>query len=164
MSGTAKSPNASETRVRSIKEAELMPVYLQAMAEKGSVTIPVSGTSMNPFLGHLRDTVTLEPVKGPVKKGDIVLYVRESGGLVKYIMHRVVGKKDGAYVLCGDAQVKREFGVAPDSVKAVVRSARRKGKSIDEHSPVWRFYAVAWRLLRPARGLIFRAASLFKRK
>ena len=57
--------------VKRFDTSELFPAYLAAMEEAGSVVIPVSGTSMNPFLRHLSDTVTLEPVRGKkLKKGD----------------------------------------------------------------------------------------------
>lgn len=143
--------------VKRADSAELFPAYLAAMEEAGSVVIPVSGTSMNPFLRHLSDTVTLEPARGKkLKKGDIVLYERSGIGLTAYVMHRIVGKKDGAFVLCGDARTLLEYGVKPESVVAVVTKVCRRGKTIGPGSPVWFFYSHIWRVLRPIRPALLR--------
>ena len=156
---------APEKTVRRFSEAELMPAYLDSMRRDGSVTVPVSGTSMNPFLGHLRDTVTLVPTgERRLRRGDIALYVRRSGGLEKYVMHRVVGIKQGKYSFCGDAQTTPDRGVERDNILAVAVSACRRGKSIGEKSPVWLFYRHIWRVLRPLRPIVLSAKAFCRRK
>lgn len=138
----------------------LMPEYLKAMREHGSVTIPVSGRSMTPFVCHMRDTVTLVPYEGQkLKKGDIALYTRSGSGLTAYIMHRIVGFKDGCAVLCGDGQTVKEYGVRRESVLALASEVCRKGRTVKDGSPVWLFYKHIWRILRPLRPALIRVFS-----
>jgi|GEM_PF-61182 len=155
-SGAAEGKAQGKT-VRRVRADELMPHYLEAMGEKGSVTIPVSGGSMSPFLTHLRDSVTLCPIgQRRVRRGDIVLYTRQGSKGERYVMHRAVGIRRDGYVFCGDGQVKREFGVKRQSMLAVATAARRKGRAIGPHSVTWLFYRHVWRVLRPFRGAILR--------
>ena len=155
MNGTE--PENKNKTIRLEEASRLFPAYLKALDETGCITVPVSGTSMNPFLGHRRDTVTLVSAEGKkLGPGDIVLYKRSGSGLEAYIMHRIVGIKNGAYVLCGDAQTRREFGVDRKSILAVAIEAARKGKTIKNTSPVWLFYKHVWRILRPFRPALLR--------
>ncbi len=155
-----------EKIVRRMPASQLMPLYLASMRSRGSVTIPVSGSSMTPFLCHLRDSVTLRPIEGrSVGLGDVVLYTRRRGDAPpKYVMHRVVGKKGGAFVMCGDAQTEREPGVARGDLLAVAVAVNRRGREVTPKSPVWFFYKHIWRLLRPFRGAILALRGRLKRR
>lgn len=152
----AETPEMFAKRARLLHADQLMPEYMAAMHMDGSVTIPVSGTSMTPFLGHLRDSVTLAPIgQRRIRRGDIVLYQRTSGHMRAYVMHRVIGITKQGFVMCGDAQTKKERGVAPESLMAIAVAARRKGRTISEKSFIWFFFKHIWRVLRPLRPFIF---------
>ena len=112
------------------------------------IPVPVSGTSMCPFL-HPGDTVYLEPVPKALHPGDIVLFRRRSG---QYILHRIIKKASGSTVLiAGDNQTALEPVDAATQIVAYVSSATRKGRSITVQSPTWLFYSILWRWLRPLR-------------
>ena len=66
----------------------LLEEYRQLLEDENITALPlvISGNSMLPFLVHGRDTVYLSKLKRPVKKGDVLLYRRDSGA---YILHRV---------------------------------------------------------------------------
>ena len=130
-----------------------------AMLAEGSrsVPVPVSGTSMCPFL-HPGDTVYLDLPSGPLKKGDIVLFIRPNG---RYILHRVVRTdSSGVYGILGDNQVTPE-PVTEDRIRAVVTAVCLSGKTVKPGSPKWWFYAHPWRLLTPVRPWV---AALWKGK
>ena len=85
-----------------------------ALLREGHTHIPVTvaGTSMTPFLDP-GDTVFLDPPGRPVKKGDVILFLRLGR---QYVLHRVVDMfPDGSLELLGDAQVRSE-PVRPEDV------------------------------------------------
>lgn len=112
------------------------------------VPVPVAGGSMIPFLYH-GDTVYLDLPDTPLKKGDIVLYTRESG---RYILHRI--KKvnpDGSFIMVGDAQQELELLPRRDMIHARVSSARHQGKLTHPGQPRWWFYQHVWLWIVPVR-------------
>ncbi len=113
---------------------------------KTDVPVPVSGTSMCPFL-HPEDPVFLNLPPEKIKKGDILLFTRPTG---QYVLHRVIGVRPAYLLLLGDNQVAPEQ-VPRDRVWAIVTSVRRKGKPVERNAPVWWFYAHIWRWLAPLR-------------
>lgn len=125
-----------------------------------SVPVPVVGTSMTPFL-YPGDTVFLSLPEGPLKKGDIVLYVRPGG---RYILHRIVKvKPDGSFLMMGDSQTGRE-PVAAEQIRAKVVRAVCRGKSVSPGDRDWQLFAVHWVNLAPIRGHILRFRQLTKKK
>ena len=116
-----------------------------------NVPVPVTGGSMVPFL-HNGDTVYLDPVELPLKKGDIVLYQRQSG---RYILHRISKiRRDGSLVMVGDAQQERELIPSRDQVRGRVISALHKGKLCTPKSLRWWMYRHVWLWLRPVRHML----------
>lgn len=112
------------------------------------VTIPVAGGSMVPFL-HSGDTVCLDLLHRPPKRGDILLYQRQNG---RYILHRLIRvRKDGSMIMAGDAQQELEILPGPQHLRAIVTSARHKGKPCDPGSFRWWVYAHVWMWLLPVR-------------
>ena len=113
-----------------------------------SVAIPVAGGSMVPFLHH-GDTVYLDLLDSPPKRGDIVLYTRESG---RYILHRIYKvNKDGSFVMVGDAQQVLERIESREQIHARVTSARHKGKLNRPGTLRWWAYRYIWLWLLPIR-------------
>ena len=64
----------------------LLPQLLPLLEETDAIPLVISGGSMSPFLAHGRDTGCLSKVDRPLKRGDMILYQRDSG---KYILHRI---------------------------------------------------------------------------
>ena len=125
------------------------------------VPVTVTGSSMTPFLHH-GDTVYLNPVQQPPKKGDIVLYSRPSG---KYILHRVVEvRRDGSYIMLGDCQTEREWIESADSIHGLVVCALHKGQMLTPESPRWRFFYTVWLHVVPARQAIMKSWKVIARK
>lgn len=142
--------------VRTVEPEQLMADLLRTLEHTEPVPLVISGSSMDPFLVHGRDTVFLCKPKGPVKRGDMLLYRRSNG---QYILHRVyrVGEQ---LTMIGDGQLGLEPGICPEQVQAVVCAVRRKGKLLKPGHPIWVFYEKIW--IRMIRGRA-RMLGLYRR-
>lgn len=126
-----------------IHPALLVPMLAEILREGKEVPLAVSGNSMQPFLEHGRDFVTVSPVSGEVRRGDIVLFRDPTG---RYLMHRVIRLREGKVITWGDGNMRPDPAWDPESVLGVVRSAKRKGKFITERSRSWRAWRSLWGL------------------
>ena len=139
---------------RWVDTAEYVGVLRGLVEEGHEVSILVSGSSMSPFLIHLRDTIYFKKPDRPLRAGDMVFYQRDSG---QYVMHRILRVRGDAYDIIGDAQIEVERGVRRDQIFAVITRIRRKGKLIGPGDFWWTFFARVWTKLIPLRPLIARA-------
>ena len=139
---------------RWVDTAEYVSVLRGLVEEGHEVSMLVSGSSMSPFLIHLRDTIYFKKPDRPLRAGDIVFYQRDSG---QYVMHRILRVRGDAYDIIGDAQIEVERGVRRDQIFAVITRIRRKGKLIGPGDFWWTFFARVWTKLIPLRPLIARA-------
>lgn len=129
--------------------------YLDALCEIAAqgncVSTVVSGASMTPFLSGGRDYVYLEAPSRKLKKGDIVLFVRDDG---RYILHRIRYIRKDGYYMVGDRQTVTEGPVQKKQIKALVTGAKRKGKELSPKSPLWLFFSKVWIRMVPLRPTI----------
>lgn len=92
------------------------------------------GDSMLPTLQNGKDTITLAP-DVHYAAGDIILFRRPSG---KYVLHRIVGKLRGGFMLCGDNENVIEYPIFPKDIVAKVVSAEdANGQKINLHPQKW---------------------------
>ena len=145
----------------SSKEAQLsdlIGIITEKLDMGGTVSFTPRGESMLPMLRDGRDTVVLSKPAGRLKRFDLPLYRRANGS---FVLHRVIGfDGDGSYVLCGDNQIVKEYGINDSNVIAVVTEFDRKGKHYTTRSFSYRAYALFWYYSRPVRR-VYRA---FKRR
>lgn len=108
-----------------LKMEEIRSLIDEAFKNGQSFSFPINGTSMKPLL-HTGDVVKIKDIKNhTVKKGDILLYQRQSG---QYVIHRVRHIKKDSYVIVGDHQVELEYGVKSSQVIAYAVSYKKCGK------------------------------------
>jgi hypothetical protein len=138
---------------------EYLDMVRQLLAEgKTDVPVPVAGSSMVPFLINA-DTVYLNRIEKPLRRGDVVLYTRLSG---QYVLHRIVKvNSDGSFIMLGDAQQELERIESRDQIHARATRAVHKGKPMTQSSFRWRFYATVWIWVWPFRR---RLMSVFGKK
>lgn len=118
---------------------------LKEMVEQGhEVSMIISGVSMEPFLLHNRDKIYFRKPDGPIKKGDMVFFQRETGA---YVMHRVMKVKKRQYYMAGDHQTFLEGPIEEKQIFAKVVSVERDGVWLTEEDKLWKFYAIWWRRL-----------------
>ena len=122
-----------------------------------TLSLPVLGSSMTPFLVHQRDEVWLRKPEKALKKGDIVLYQRRNGD---YILHRICRIQDGSYTMIGDAHQVKEPGILPYQMVGVVIRVRRKGKILEPGSFWWSFFAQFWLWVIPLRKAFMKLYTL----
>ena len=144
--------------VRELDPQVLMPALLALLEETETVPLVISGSSMTPFLVHGRDTVYLSKTAAPLKRGDMILYRRDSGD---YILHRIFRAEGDTYTLVGDAQTMLEPGIRADQVLAVVTAVRRKGKLLKKGSFWWDFFEKVWIRMVPLRPAVRAVYSCF---
>ena len=149
-----------EPELRVEEPQVLMPKLLALLEDVESVPLVISGNSMSPFLVHRRDTVYLSKASRPLKRGDMILFRRDSGD---YILHRILRAEQGIYILVGDAQNWMET-VREDQVMATVTAVRRKGKLLTEGSFCWIFFEKIWIRMIPLRHPIMKLYALAFRK
>lgn len=108
--------------------AQLLPFIEEAFNRDTTFKLPITGTSMNPLLVQGRDFVFLKKPKLPLETGDIPLYRRDNG---VFVLHRVVGKDENGYIMCGDNQFILEYGIKDENIIGVVSEIIRDGKTFD---------------------------------
>ncbi len=137
----------------------LMPIIREQLAQGGDVTFSPRGTSMLPMLRQGKDTVTLSPINGRLKKYDLPLYRRDNG---QYVLHRIIRAGD-TYTCIGDNQFQLERGIRHDQMIGVVSAFNREKQVVKVTDLSYRLYCRVWCLSRPFRYLYFRAITLKSR-
>ncbi len=138
---------------------DLSPVMEECLNEGQKVRLTVIGDSMFPLFAHKRDSVVLSK-KEKYHKYDIIFYRRENGACV---LHRIVGSKKGAFLLCGDHQTELEYPIYPRQILGVVESFERKGKAYPAKGMAYQIYSVLWCWVRPMRLVLLKAALKLRR-
>ena len=140
--------------VRIVDNDILFTQIKQRLSKGEIVPLQVSGSSMSPFLIHIRDTVFISSVKDPLKKGDIVFFQRMNG---KYVMHRICDiDQEGNLYLIGDGQTIVEGPIQQKQVFGIIHRVVRKGKVIEEDMIVWKFFSKIWIHLRTSRNFFIK--------
>lgn len=120
-----------------------------------SVTLPVDGRSMLPFIIGGRESVILQK-PGAVKPGDVVLArVHRTGGqesCANYVVHRIIGIDGDQVTLMGDGNlVGREYCTTADIKAIATHVVDARGRRHDLYGK-WRCLAARlWWQLRPIR-------------
>lgn len=143
--------------VRRIPMEQLGPL-LEEQLDYGSARLPVTGSSMLPMLREGRDMVRLVKAEGTLRRGEVILYRRESG---QYVLHRLIRMEDADICLCcGDNQWQREL-VPRERVIARVEGFFRAGTWIDtRRHKGYLCYQHVWTALFPVRRPIILARRL----
>ncbi|MDR3219756.1 MAG: S26 family signal peptidase [Dysgonamonadaceae bacterium] len=132
------------------------------LAKGENVMMRGCGNSMNPYMRAGKDTAVLSPFREEdLHPGDIVLFSYHG----RYILHRIIGRKGGYYVIQGDGVCKNTEKVLPQDIIAVVRTLiRPDGREVSTQSFGARLYWQCWCRLRPFRRyLLWIIRKLFKR-
>jgi len=134
-----------------------MPVVRAALERGQRVRMTVAGTSMWPFLRN-DDVVELKPALG-LRLGDIVLVQADPPGAAeRYVLHRIVRMRGGAFFVRGDAQPHREGPFAPDAALGLVTTVWRHGRTRNVDSGLWRLAGLAWAWTSPVGPLLLQLA------
>ena len=129
----------------------------QQLHEEGLYVSTTAGYSMVPMLRDRKDRVVIRS-KGEdvLKKWDVALYRYPDG---RYVLHRVIGVKDGYYRVRGDNTFFLEK-IPKEWVLGYVSEFYRGEKHILTTSKGYRFYAVVWHLIYVPRLLFHKMRCL----
>ena len=119
------------------------------ISEGKTVTLTVKGNSMNPFMVHLRDQMTLGPWKeGDLRKGVVALVLDKRGN---HLIHRIIKVEKDSVTLLGDGNTTMTEEATIDNVIGIMYAFHRKGRTYTPDSLTWRIYSAIWMLLTPVR-------------
>ena len=143
--------------MKSVDTREYLSAMEDLIGQGETVSIPVSGFSMNPFLADKRDAVLVKRPERDLKRGDIVLYKRRNG---QYILHRIWRVNREGYYMAGDAQTEIEGPIKQDQIIGLAGKIRRKGKWIDETDFLWKLFEKVWIRILPLRPALRKGYSV----
>ena len=134
-----------------ISDHEILEEATRLAKEGVSVTLPVKGTSMLPFIIGGKESVILQKTVNPKVGGVVLAWVENC----RYVVHRII-KIDGDNVtLMGDGNILgTEHCHLNDLCATATHVVSADGKQHDLYSK-WRMRAVTiWWRLRPVRRYI----------
>ena len=139
--------------------AEIEGVIREVVESGGEFELYPRGTSMMPLIKEGRDSVMLVAPPEEICIGEIAFYKRDCG---KFVLHRVVGIKDGLYTMCGDNQTWLEEGIRRDQIIAVVCSMKLDGKRITTDDAKYQKWLKRWMNMPYRRFKLKMSAGLRK--
>lgn len=145
------------TRRRIVDIHTYLPVLIDIIKSGKDVSVTVTGSSMAPFLAHLRDSIIVSPPPRQFHRGDMVFFQRQDGS---YVMHRIHHLKEGKLYLVGDNQTEIEGPIDPEQVFGIVRKVIRNGKLLQKGDFWWDFFEKAWIRIVPLRPAAVKAVSI----
>lgn len=143
-----------------IKKTDMDTLYplIEPIIRRGdTVKMKVTGYSMYPLVSSRRDSVLLGKAERH-RIGDVSLFQRSDGS---FILHRIVGEKDGAFYFCGDYEVKKEYPVYPSQIVAVAKGFYRKERFISCDSFLYKLYCLFWRGTFWIRPFLLRSLAVY---
>lgn len=127
---------------------EIVAEAIRRTANEESVTLPVNGHSMLPFVVGWRDCVILQKPRQP-KVGDVVVAWVEGR---RYVLHRIIRIEGDRITLMGDGNLKETEHCRLEDVKALATHVVDvMGRTHDLYSKEQRWAAKVWWYVRPVR-------------
>ena len=129
--------------------ASLAMTEIRELLKAGhSVTIPVQGKSMWPFLRGNGNKAIVSATED-IRVGDAVVFELSPGA---FVLHRVIALSGNDVSLCGDGNTTVEHCMRKDvvaKVKAFIRTGEKEPVFLTSRK--WRAYSWIWTRLRPVR-------------
>ncbi len=144
--------------VKKVALEELYPLIKEQLESGGNVKIPITGTSMLPLLVQGRDFVILKSCE-KAEINDIIFYRRNNGA---FVLHRIIGIDDKGYILCGDNQWVKEYGIKEHNIIGVVTEIHRNGKAINVGDKKYIKYYKRWLKLFPIRKPLVKILTILR--
>lgn len=127
----------------------MMTEISRLISEGKTVTITAKGYSMNPFIVHLKDQITIGPWKDEqIKEGAVVLAKDTRGA---YLIHRIIKRDGDRLTLMGDGNIGLTETARTSEVIGLMQSVTKKGRTYSVQSLRWRLYSWFWKILTPVR-------------
>ena len=144
--------------VKKVALKELYPIIKEQLESGRTVALPITGTSMLPLLVAGRDYEILSYVTNP-NINDNIFYRRDNG---QFVLHRIIGIDENGYILCGDNQWVKEYGVKSHNIIGVVTEINRDGKNFNVNDENYIKYYKRWLKLFPIRKPLIKLMTIFR--
>ena len=141
------------SQLRKVNDGVIIAEAIRLVQDGVSVTFPVNGKSMLPFIVGGRDSVILEKPKD-LRRGDVVLawVETERRDDKHYVVHRIMSLDGDAVTLMGDGNLAlREYCKREEVFARVSLVVKPGGKKLSLDSFWNRAMARAWYFLLPLR-------------
>jgi hypothetical protein len=142
--------NEIEINTKQLPNAEFLPFVVSQLnsVEGKTVTLPLRGRSMRPFLEDQRDKALLIACHQP-KVGDAVLAEISKG---HFVLHRIIGIANNQVTLRGDGNIGCEYCHLQDIQAKAIGFYRKGREKIDSTAGFkWKLYSWLWTRLFPFR-------------
>ena len=127
----------------------MMAEISKLISEGKTVSISSKGYSMNPFIMHMRDQITLGPwTDSQIKKGAVVL-VKDVRGC--FLIHRIIKREGNKITLLGDGNIGITETAHVKNIIGLMHAVIKKGRTYSVKSLSWRLYSWFWKILTPVR-------------
>ncbi len=127
----------------------IAPIIEELTSRGKEVVFTARGHSMRPLLKDGRDQIIFSKAE-QVGLYDVVLYRRRDGS---YVAHRIVGEDADGFILMGDGQTRREYGITREMLIARATGFIRRGKEISVKDSKYLCYVKGWTRSRLIRKL-----------
>lgn len=128
---------------------DYLPIVKEKLESGGEFVFTPKGSSMLPMLNGT-DSVTIKKCENKLLKYDLPFYYRERTG--QFVIHRIIGfDKSGGYVISGDNQIEKEYGITDSDIIGVVVGFNKEGKYHSVNELPYKLYCVRRVLFRPVR-------------
>ena len=131
------------------EQTTIMSEIAKLISEGHTVTITAKGYSMNPFIVHMKDEITLGSWKDHmIKKGAVVL-VKDNRGA--FVLHRIISRNGNQIRLMGDGNIGIIESACLENILGLMTCVIKKGRSYKTDGLIWRLYSWLWQLMTPIR-------------
>ena len=130
-------------------QGSIMEEISRLISEGKTVSITAKGYSMNPFIMHMRDQITLGPWKDEQIRSGAVVLAKDLKG--RFIVHRIIRIDGDTITLMGDGNIGLTETAMRQDVIGLMYSVTKKGRTYSVESLRWRLYSWFWKILTPVR-------------
>ena len=118
-----------KTVVEPLFSGEALAELIRAVLDKGKAfRFRALGLSMSPFIRD-GDVVTVAPpASAPFRTGEIAVFVHPETGKVR--VHRIIGVKEGRYLMKGDNALGSDGEVPAGGILGLVARVERDGRTV----------------------------------
>ena len=132
-----------------IDKPDMFEEISRLTAEGKTVSLTAKGYSMNPFIYHLRDQITLGPWEDKDIKKGVVALVKDTRENI--LIHRIVKREGNIITLEGDGNIGLQEKATIDNIAGIMHSITRKRRTYSSKGLIWRLYSWLWLALKPYR-------------
>ena len=133
-----------------VKDQSTMISEISKLISEGrTVTITAKGYSMNPFIVHMKDQLSLGPWEDEmIRKGAVVL-VKDNRGA--FVLHRIISRNGDQIRLMGDGNIGIIETASTTNIIGLMTCVTKKGRTYKTDGLTWRLYSWFWLLITPIK-------------